>query len=169
MGSQLLYVNLSQWGDYIGSVTLAADSVSMDVSAIPAGYRFLVVMISTRLEAAKPATTLCIQLNADGGNSYSFLKAFFQPGDVFGTVSLVSTVMYGVNVDSGYFAMSQFQIAQIPTGSPKGYTIFGGDPNQGFLTTGSWSGIVAVNQITLTTASGDKFKAGSQFHVYGVR
>jgi len=169
MGSQLLYINLSQWGDYIGSVTLAADAASMDVSSIPSGYRFLVVMMCVRLEAGKPGTTMCIQLNADAGNNYSFLKAFFQPGDVFGTASLVTNVMYGSNVDSGYFASSQLQISQIPSGSIKGYWITGGDPNQGFLTTGSWSGIVEVNRITLTTASGDKFRAGSQFHVYGVR
>jgi hypothetical protein len=169
MGSGLNFVNTQAWGDYIGQRLLAADSATMDISGIPPGYKFLVIMMCVRLEAAKPATTLLVRFNADAGNNYYFLKMYGQAGDVFGTAALNTSSLYASNVSAGVSASSQITLSQIPTAAFKSYWVVGGDSAQAFVTTGSWNSTNEINQVTLLTGSGDKFKAGSQFHIYGVR
>jgi len=171
MGSGINYINLHPWGDFLGQQILTSDTAQMDVSNIPAGYKWLLVLISAELEAGKPGTTCFIRFNNDSvANHYNFLKSYSEAGSVFITASVTSSALYGQNLTSARFSTSQVVVSNVPVTAYKGYWLTGGDEFQVFTTAGSWANQTdEINQVTLLTASGDKFKAGSQVFIYGVR
>lgn len=170
MGSGINFVNMHPWGDFVGEQILAADGLTLDVQNIPAGYKWLIVLLCAKLETGKPGTTGLVRLNNDStATHYTFLKMYGEAGDVFHTAFVTSSAIYGPNLNSANFASCQIQISQIPDGLQKSYWLAGGDGNQTFTTSGLWGGIVEINQVTIFAASGDKLKAGSQVMIYGVR
>jgi len=170
MGSGISNYNTQTWGDFVGEIVLAADTATMDISNIPSGFKYLMVLITAQLENGKAATTLYMRLNADStANHYSFLRAQAQAGSVFNTASVVAGKIYCQDIESSRSSGASCQISQLPTAWFKTFIMYGGDDNYLFTTGGNWQVASEINEITLSTASGDKFKAGSQFQVYGVK
>ena len=169
MGSQLIQQILPTWGAFIGQRVLTADTASMDISNIPTGFKYLMVLITAKLEAGKAATTCLVRFNADNNvNHYSFLKMYGTAGSVFTTASVVAADLYAQNLNNARFATCQLQVSQLPNADFKSFVLYGGDESQAFITSGAWLNAAEINEVTVFTASGDKLLAGSQFQIYGV-
>lgn len=150
-----------------------AGSASIDFSIIPSTYTDLVLKISARLTAAVDFGSLSIAFN---GSTSSFTSRILQ-GDGSSAVSASLTNFAG-GVNGTLTTSSTFNNVEIYIPNYAGSTnkSFSSDSvvennataGRDTLIAGLWSNTAAINQITLTSASGN-FAQYTTAYLYGVK
>jgi len=168
----------------IDHTELGASASSYDVTSISASYDHLYLVMSTRGDVAAYFDNINLTLNGDTGANYSQTELY---ADQSGTISSWRGTGFnyanagldsnGASMLADTFGSHQVWIPHYSnTANFKQILAFGAAENNS--TTGSqwremiganlWSATAAVNQITLTPATGDDFVQYSTFTLYGI-
>lgn len=167
--------NLSAMVALIDEV-LVAPAASINVPAIPANYKDLVIVMQAQLSGA--ADFVWCALNGDTAVNYQYMRGVFQqaaPANASGTgPGLVAGLLDGSGNGASYAGLLEAIIynyvgttfrkrclcrSSLRTGTTANLLTSEASASE-------WTGTAAINQITLTPGSGN-FIAGSRFTLYG--
>lgn len=163
------------------SNVLAVDTATLDTgaNAIPAGANILDIYAICRTDEATVASNIGVTFNGDGGGNYDSSRILNTNSAVTGTsavaaaaiplqgagASLAANIATSMRITvPGYAGTTFFKAATVhlgvsdATAANARVAVYGAD----------WRSTAAINQVTLsiTSGSGQKFKAGSALYVY---
>ena len=160
----------------IASVEIATPQTSIDFSSIPSGYTDLILKLSAR-EATTTSLTLYLTINGSTSAIYSVrtiqgngttASSGIATNGTSGNFSIINSSSYTNNT----FSNAEFYIPNYAGSNNKSLSIDSVSENNGTeayarLAAGIWASTAAINQLTLSLASGN-IAAGSTATLYGV-
>lgn len=174
----------SLWAEIASWTVLDMAAGSIDLTNIPQDYQHLVLWVSLLSSRTSSwGDTGCLRFNGDTGNQYSYAATYLSPA---------GTVYYGNNLVGylslpGYIPTSQGgntysrYVAQIVISEYKqtgmyrhvhytGYAQATSTGHPSLSGGGVWTNTAnAINQITLSPATGPNWVAGSAYALYGIK
>jgi hypothetical protein len=159
---------------------LTAGAASITLS-VPAGASLGVLRVAwtARSDTASAATYMCLRLNGDSGNNYTFqlnqanANAASTGGNSNGLVGVIEIgTMAGATATAGYLGSGEFTIPNASGGTYKtaeGFSNSANSSTNGYSGTygGLWQNTAAVTSITLLPLAGS-LVAGSAAYLYGM-
>jgi len=177
MGSSLIIPSVASWGQLLGTATLTAEDGSIEVTGIPAGFRYLMVFLSLNFSPSggKPAEPPLFVLNNDTtvGN-YKYLRVCSTRLATTPAWYTVTGNIVGANVwDSGFFTNHQMVISNIPAGYPRQFHLTGGGTYDGLDVQvvdvqGEYAGTTDITRVKAMATGGQLMAVGTTMTVYGL-
>lgn len=153
----------------ISNTTLGSASATVNISAIPATFTNLMLVVNSELSGTSATELIFAQFNGDTAADYTNGYILNSTGTVTGSSSIDQTSIFiGTSGPNG--GSIQAVISGYTSGILKGVTSTSSCAAAGGLTQlqggGIWNQTAAISSILLTAAAGS-FVAGSTFSLYG--
>lgn len=164
--------------DSIATTTLGSAQSSVTFSSISGSYTDLVLVVAATGDRASNVDSLAIRLNSDTGSNYSYtyLAGETSSGAISGRASNQTNIWCGNftsnNVDNPSPIIIQIQnysnTTTYKTTLSRGNPIAGGYSATN-ANVGLWRSTAAITSVTVRSETGNNFRSGSTFTLYGVK
>ena len=153
--------------DLLASNVLTSSASSVTFSSIPATYRDLIVVCTTK--STTTYHTVYIRFNSDTGSNYPTVRAFgfTSAGSDSATYSFIDA---NLGIDAGNFQTTISNIMDY-SATDKHKTVLSranGTPNYVAMTASRWANTSAINSVNIFNATAVNFDSGSSFYLYGI-
>jgi hypothetical protein len=156
----------------LATVTLGASASSVTFSSIPATYRDLIIVDSSRSARVSTVDFLLFRVNGDTGSNYSRVAMYNvsnTPTSVAQTLTVFTAdTRTAANSTANTFGIGVSQIMDYSaTDKHKTVLIRTSAPNFTYASANRWANTAAITSINLFMENGN-IAAGSTFSLYGV-
>jgi hypothetical protein len=150
-----------------GETILTVAGADIDLPAIPAGYRMLIVeWVGSNSTATSNAVAY---FNNDSGANYYYEYLDANGGAVAsGTTGAVAGAGISGGITTTGLSSGFMQIWQMPSGAVKSWYASGGSTANARVHTGYWNNTTEISRITLHMGA-NNWTVGSRITVYGVK
>jgi hypothetical protein len=162
----------------IASQTLSSAAASVTFSGIPQTYTDLVLVAAATGDRSSNVDSLAIRFNSDSGSNYSYtyMTGESSTGAISGRASNQTNIWCGNftsnNVNNPSSIIIQIQNYSNTTTNKttlsRGNPIAGGGYSAVNANVGLWRNTAAVTSVTVRSETGNNFRSGSTFNLYGI-
>lgn len=163
----------------VATTTLSSAQGSVTFSSISGNYTDLVLVTVTTGDRASNVDSLAIRFNSDTGSNYSYtyLAGEVNTGVISGRASNQTNIWCGNftsnNVNNPSSVIIQIQNYSNTTTNKttlsRGNPMAGGGYTAVNANVGLWRNTAAITSVTVRSETGNNFKSGSTFTLYGIK
>jgi len=163
----------------IATTTLSSAQGSVTFSSISGNYTDLVLITVTTGDRASNVDSLAIRFNSDTGSNYSYtyMAGEVNTGAISGRASNQTNIWCGNftsnNIDNPSSVIIQIQNYSNTTTNKttlsRGNPMAGGGYTAVNANVGLWRNTAAITSVTVRSETGNNFKSGSTFTLYGIK
>lgn len=150
----------------IASVTLQGTAPSVIFSAIPTGYRDLILMVDGLL--ASGSENLLLRFNSDSNSNYANIY-MFGSGTGTGAAPVTTTGILGGGINTSNKTLQTFQILDYRVTNKHKSTLNRTDTNNDatYAWAGRWANTDPINSIEIRPSSSGTLASGMTVSLYG--